>query len=407
MPTREFTNEKTKYLHQGVVGDNGLVNIEKIIDDPDLLKILPGDYVNHPKLEPGNSEIWYFDIIDLQHNRSIIAQFYLQTEPLKNELGCYVTLFTHTPEYGVCNKLMKYPIDELFISPNNYEVRIAKNQIYRKYDPESKKYRYYLKASIDDITLDLELLPEVEGWKPFGDQILFKDKHRAGSFSVISFVPKAKVLGTFTIGNKRYELKNAFGYHDHTCWDSRYKPEKFKRKLFIDDTITKWEFGKFVCSEYVIIFNVLYLRPWLNQAPIKTLLVAKNNRIIHSSNNLVKVLHHDFEIDQATLNEYPTHLLVELKQTDIRINLDLAVKEMIDKKDLLEGIGPLAKSLIRFIFGKPASYYMLTAAKMTISNQNGDTQTFKGSAFYELFILNNRPTHFEDFLRKILHKLVK
>lgn len=407
MLKREFTNEETKYFHQGVVGDNGHVDIYKIIDDPNLLRVLLGDYSNHPKLEIGNLEVWYFDIIDLQNKCSIIVQFYFQTEPLRNELGFYATIFTHTMEYGVYNKLKKYHIDELIISQNTFDIKIEKNHIYRKYHPESKIYTYYLEARIEDITLDLEFLPEVEGWKPFGDSVLFKDENRAGSFSVISFIPKAKVIGTFTNRNKRYELKNAFGYHDHTCWESRYKSEKFKRRLFVDDTITKWEFGKFVSSEYVIIFSIIYLRPWLNQTPIKTFLVAKNDKIIHSSNNLIKVIHSDFEIDRNTLNKYPTKILVELIQKDNIIKLDLKLKEIIAKKDLLVGIDTLSKSLIRLFFGKPASYYMITEAKFTISNINGDTENLKGSAFYELMILNNRPTHFEDYLRKTLHKMIR
>ena len=80
---------------------------------------------------------------------------------------------------------------------------------------------------------------------------------------------------------------------------------------------------------------------------------------------------------------------------------------MIEKKDLLGGINPCLKLLIRFIFGKPAYYYMLTDAKVTITNINGDIENLNGSAFYELLILNEHPTRFEDWLRKTLHKHIK
>jgi hypothetical protein len=250
-------------------------------------------------------------------------------------------------------------------------------------------------------------MPQMNGWKPFGNPVLFHDESRAGSFSVVSFVPKASVQGTISIKNKIVYLNNAIGYHDHTCWESRYKFEKFKNRLFVDDTIASWEFGKFVSTEYLIIFNVIYLRPWLDQPPIKTFLVAKDNRIIHSSHNLIKVTHGDFKFDSTTSSKYPTRISVELIQENEIITLDIKLIKRINKADLLEGINRAARSLIRFIFGKPASYYMLTEAEITFSGKNTDTRRITGPLFYELLILNDHPTHFEDCLRKKLHKMIR
>ena len=403
----EVTNEKICYCHQGVLEENGRVDTARKITDPSLLKVEPEDYINCAKPEIGDVEIWYYDIIDLENKYLIVAQFYIQTEALKNELSLYGTVFTHTTEDGVYNKIKRYHLNKLIVSQNTFNVKIEKNHLYWKYHPELKIYTYHLEANIEDITLELEFFPQIEGWKPLGDSVSFKDDNRTGSFSIISYIPKAKVNGTLAIKGKQYEIKNALGYHDHTVWKSRQQSEEFKSRLFIDDTIAKWEFAKFVASEYVVIFNILYLRPWLNQPPVKTLLVAKNNKIIHSSNNLIKTIHSHSEIDRNTMGKYPTQILVELLQNDIRINWDLKLKEIIDKQDLLAGINTVLKSLIRFIFGKPASYYMLMDSKINISVQNEELEDIKGIALYELLVLNNCPTRFEDYLRKLLHRKIK
>ena len=94
-------NKKKGYSHQGIISDNGYVDISKKISDLNKLKVTSRDINNHAKIEIGNTEIWYFDIIDIENKCSIILQFFFQTDALKKKIDLYATIFTHTPAYGI------------------------------------------------------------------------------------------------------------------------------------------------------------------------------------------------------------------------------------------------------------------------------------------------------------------
>jgi hypothetical protein len=395
------------YVHRGVVQENGFVDITKVIYNMDLLHASNMDYYHNIRLELGNVGIWYFDIMDLQNNCTIIIQFYFQTEPDKRELGLYGTMFTRTKEFGVFNRSQKYKINDLFISKDSSQISIKDNRIYTKYHPELDSHTFSLTAKIEDIRIQLEFVPQINGWKPFGDRISFGDNNRAGSFSVICLTPKAYVSGVLEIKNKLYEIEDAFGYHDHTVWKSTEQSGHSTRKLFIDDVMSKWEFGKFVSSEYVMIFDTLYLRPWLRQSPIKTFMFAQNNNIIHSSNNLITVTHYDMQTETDNQSHYPDRIIVELKHKDGSVRLKIKLREVIDKKEILGDLHFLARSLIGLFFGNPFSCYAMAETEITINGFSADSKNVNCNGLYELLVLNDRPTRFEDCLRKILHMTIK
>ena len=151
------------------------------------------------------------------------------------------------------------------------------------------------------------------------------------------------------------------GYYDRTWWNCNYRPATSKQKLFIDDTITKWEWGRFLLPEYSVIFIALHLRPWLNQPPIQSIMLAKNNRIVHSSNNLVRITPSPTD---AKTESVPESVLVEFPYSKGLATLRLRLKEVIERQ-------------------------------------------IKSLALYEAMILNEMPTSREDTIRRLLHRGIK
>jgi len=383
------------YVHKGVVKTNGLVDTSQVIIDPAKLAVRPSDGGQHADFAIGNHDIWYFDLIDSKNKCSIIIQFYFDTGPLRKNLRHYVTVFTHTEEYGIQNRTKNYSSAEFKASREYCDVMIGENRLYAEYPPDGDLPIYHLRAKIEELEVDLTFRPELEGWKPWGDKIKFRDKEDEGDFSWIVPVPKARVNGTFIIGDRKYEIKEALGYSDRMYWK--------KKELFSDDAITSIEWGRFISEEYTVIFGGLHFRPWLKQPPIRPLLIIKDDEIIHSSNNLVKIIQSEFEKDKITGAKYPTKITVESIQEDNPfIRMELTVKEIIEKIDPLDGLDSFTRSLIRLIFGKPASFYIMTDAKVFIHVEGGETKTLEGPAFYELFVIDEHAPSFSDWVRGLI-----
>ena len=381
------------YIHKGLVKTNGLVDTSQIIINPVRR---PSDEGQHADFTIGNLEIWYFDLIDSKNECTIMIQFYFDTGPFRKNLRPYVTVFTHTKEYGIQNRIKLYSSAEFKASRDFFDVMIGGNRFYAEYPPDGDLPIYHLHIKIEGLGVDLSFSPELEVWKPWGgDEIKFRDKEDEGALSWIVPAPKTRVNGTLIIEDRKYEIKEALGYYDRMYWK--------KQELFSDDVTTSIEWGRFISEEYTVIFSSFHFRPWLKQPPIRSLLIAKDDEIIHSSNNLIKIIQSEFEKDSVTGTKYPKKIIVESIQENIPfIRMELTVREIIKRRDLLDGLDSFTRSLIRLIFGKPASYYILTDAKVFIPVEGGGTKKLEGPAFYELFVIDEHAPSFADWVRRLI-----
>jgi hypothetical protein len=250
----------------------------------------------------------------------------------------------------------------------------------------------------------LDFHPTVAGWKPWGNRIVFEDKVRSGAFAWLAPLPRGRVNGRFRIGDREYPIQDAMGYYDRTWWNCNYRPATSKQKLFIDDTITRWEWGRFLSPEYSVIFIALHLRPWLNQPPIQSIMSAQNNRIAHSSNNLVRITPSP---TGAKTESVPESVLVEFPYSKGLATLRLRLKEVIERQNLLRDVGPVTRILASRIFGSPQAYYLLMDGTLSIVETGEAPVQIKGPALYEAMILNEMPTSREDTIRRLLHRGIK
>lgn len=102
-------------------------------------------------------------------------------------------------------------------------------------------------------------------------------------------------------------------------------------------------------------------------------------------------------------------IYVSIEHESLRLRMEQTCREMLDQKDLPGGWNKISRSLIRLLFGRPASFYfyMEMNAEITIQKSDGQSMNLSGTAQYELLSLNDHPTRFEDLLRKNLHRFVR
>ena len=357
------------YIHKTGIKTSRLADPSLQITDATELEVFPSDdsfqLINSEK---GNFEWWYFDIIDLDIDCILKLVAHLGTDPLRRRFFPQIAISIKTPTHR--QALIKhYSLKDFSASTEFCDVRL-KDEFHAFLKSPTRDDFYHLTVNVDDFRAELTFICEIEGWKPLGNNVKIKMGKKEGIFYWVIPAPKAKVVGEFCIGNKRYELKEALGYHDHNYWQV-----DVRNKLFMDDVVSKWYWGRFLSKDYTIIFMNTYLRKY----PIKSLMIARGDKIIHSSNNLIEVFANGFEKDDEIKTLYPSRITINSVEEDNPFQMILNSKEIIDKRDLLEGVNPFLKWLIKLFISKPSYYGILAESTINI-----DDKEIRGISLYEL-----------------------
>ena len=230
--------------------------------------------------------------------------------------------------------------------------------------------------NVDGFTANLDFERCLEGCKPIGAEVKAEKGAKKGSFFWAIPLPKAKITGEFSIGTKKYAIREGLGYHDHNYWKV-----DCEHKLFMDDVISKWYWGRCFAEDYTIIFMDTYCQ----DEQIKSLFVAKGNSIIHCSNNSIELSVSNSRKDEQLNTSYPAKIRIESIVENEPFRMILRSKELTDKRDLLDDINPVVRWLIRFFVSKPAYFGLLADGTMKLANNE-----IKGTALYEMMYFRNR-----------------
>lgn len=118
---------------------------------------------------------------------------------------------------------------------------------------------------------------------------------------------------------------------------------------------------------------------------MKSLVIAKGNKIIHSSNNLIEVLACEFRKDNELKTSYPAKVTIRSIEENNPFQTILKSKEVIDKRDLLEDTNPFIKWLIKLLVSKPAYFGILAECTVKLADEE-----IKGTAVYEMMSFRNK-----------------
>ena len=363
------------YTHKGIVETNGFVDPSQTITDPSKLRVSPVDdsfQLVDPKT--GDFEWWYFDIIDSSTCCIVKLVAHLGTDPLRRRCYPQVAVSVRTPTKRQ-SFIRPHSLSDFRASRDRCDVSI-RDEFHAVVESPSTDNRYHVTADINGFRADVTFIPEIEGWKPLGDAVEITSGRKKAAFSWIIPVPKAKVVGEFSLGKEKYELNEALGYHDHNYWQVGGR-----EKLFMDDAISQWCWGRFLSKECTVIFMETHLR----EHPITSLMIANQDTIIHSSNNLIEVFTDEVKKDGEIKTFYPSSITIKSVEKGNPFQMTLRSEEIIDKRDLLEGVNPIIRWLIKLLVSRPAYYGILADSTIKIADKE-----IKGMALYELMSLRSR-----------------
>jgi hypothetical protein len=364
------------YRHQGVVTTNGRMDLAQEITDATALQVQPADDgLQLSSFEAGNFEWWYFDVIDVRKGYVLKLVAHLGTDPLRKTFYPSVAVSALTPN-GPKVMIQPFALDEFEASQTACDVWI-KDAFHAWEVLSGDHHTYHVAIRLPSFSTVLEFQCHGAGWKPLGDAIPMQQGGRKAAFSWIIPVPTAKVVGTFCSDGVDYELETALGYHDHNVWrvDSQ-------AKLFMDQVISHWHWGRFLNRETTVVFMDTHF----DTHSLQSCLLAQNGTILHSSNNRVEVATAKEQWDPVMRTTYPSQLRMALPADRCALRMELTERSVIDSRDLLEGVSPLLKWLIRHLHSQPSYHGVLADATVSIGSEN-----IHGEALYEAMYFRRKP----------------
>jgi hypothetical protein len=350
-----------------------LIRIKDRID-PLAFKVSPPDdgfHLSTPEI--GDFEWWYFDVHDPDTNCTLKVIAHLGTDPLRKKF--YPQLVISISSTTEKQKFVKvYTLEDFTASTEFCDIRLS-NEFHVYVDFSNKANLYHISVDLEGLKANLDFSSCLEGCKPLGAEVEAEKKNKKGIFFWAIPLPRAKVIGELAIGTRKHVIKDGLGYHDHNYWKVGRE-----HKLFMDEVISQWYWGRCFAEDYTIIFMDTYCYG----KQIKSLFVAKGSNIIHCSNSPIEVSVSDFREDKQLNTSYPARITIESIVENEPFQMILQSKELTDKKDLLEDINPIARWLIRFFVSKPAYFGLLADSVIKLANKE-----IKGTALYEMMYFRN------------------
>jgi hypothetical protein len=362
------------YEHHGRIRENGHIEKDLISAGSPELAMQPEDDAFHLTDHGiGDFEWWYFDLYEEKSGCFLKIVVHIGTDPLRTRVFPQLAVSVSTAD-GDKSFFKPYHFSD--IETDTRQCNISIKEDVRIRTEHHHPLEYFVEIDIPGFKCILKFISELEGWKPLGNEVPFLIGRKSGRFSWIIPQPKAGVEGDFTFRGQTYVMSDALGYHDHN-----YIQVDKKHPLHLDELVNRWYWGRCHVKGYTLVFMDTYCKT--NR--MLSLLVADDNNIIHSSNNLIDCLVAATEMDPSLGTEYPSSLMIQSKDPDFPMQAAFHSARLLDSRDLLEGVNPLLKWLIKTLIARPAYHGVFAKVRLNIFDQSVD-----GFGNYESMVFRNK-----------------
>jgi hypothetical protein len=343
------------YLHKGKVLDNGDTAFgEQPVGSPEFT-VFPGDDGLHvTEYNKGDYEWWYFDVADQASGVFLKIVMHIGTDPLRTRVFPQLAISASVP--GKSQHIIRpYAIRDLTADTDQCNIAIGKELRIRQVP--GKYPLFHIKIELPRFRGSFKFSGTIEGWKPLGKEVHYGIGNRKASFSWVIPAPRARVEGEFEIEHMRFTICNGIGYHDHN-----YLRVQRRHPLHLDELVSKWYWGKCYAGNYTVIFMDTHTRP----QSLRSLMVAENNAIVYSANNLMdcEIISQGF--DSSLKVKYPETLRLSSTDEEFPFQAVFEFDKILDHKDLLEEVNPLARFLIKTLLARPAYHGISARVRMRI-----------------------------------------
>lgn len=311
----------------------------------------------------GNAEWWYFDA--KLENGYMVVGFFRAKHERTGKTGVEITVYT--PSGEKIQNITNYSHAELIASKEYPDVRIGPNYVkVENFDQKLLTYEVFMEEEGYGFHLTFNSI--VQGWIPGSGYTEF-DKY--GHFGWCVPIPRAKVEGYILVNGEKIAAKG-IGYHDHN-WLS------FNLARFVK----YWYWGRAYSETYTIIYAYIRCNKKMDNYPIRVLMVAENEEIIHSTGEF-EFNDEKFIYSQSAGNSYPQKLEFKIENV---LHLTLDVEEILDADNLLFEFNPLLRFLIKYLLRLKPGYFRLKS-KFILEVAKGNKKIKDiGETLHEMVVL--------------------
>jgi len=119
-------------------------------------------------------------------------------------------------------------------------------------------------------------------------------------------------------------------------------------------------------------------------------MVAENDKIIYSANNLLDCSILSIGYDSALRVNYPEKLLIQSKDEEFNLQAEFDMTMISDRKDLLEGVNPVVGYLIKKMVARPVYFGIFANVKLKLKDEELEgTGNFESMFFREKCVITD------------------
>jgi hypothetical protein len=350
---------------------NGHLRLADRPSDYSRLGIAPADIAEFEDgqrigTERGQYEWWYFDA-HLDNGATVVVVFYTKPNVSPNGvLAPRVTINITLPDGRSFVKLLDTGPELFNASKSTCDVRIGTNRFV------GDLHRYQITATIEEISVDIELTGDVPAWRPKSGHSYFGVEGREKLFAWLPAVPHGLANVRYRIGKEEYRASGS-GYHDHNWGD-----------VPMQTLMHNWYWARASVGPYTIIASYITATAAYGYETQIVYMLAKEGKIIADDDAKVS-----FETDRVAIDGKTGKPVADVTRYTFRDADTRYVVSFEREKTILQAVFtdrmPFLKRIAARLIGFDGAYHRFTG-KVTIEKFEEDARTeiFEDHAIWEL-----------------------
>ena len=314
----------------------------------------------------GRYEWWYFDA-HLDDGATVVVVFY--TKPIvspNGPLAPSVTINITLANGRTFNKLLNTTPEMFNASKSTCDVRIGTNRFVGDLN------RYHITATIDEISVDIELSGQVRAWRPKSGHFYFGAEGPGKLFAWLPSVPNGLASVRYRIGDEEHRASGS-GYHDHNWGDAP-----------MQTLIHNCYWARASAGPYTIIASYITATVAYGYETQIVYMLAKDGKIIADDD-----ANASFEADRLAVDSKTSKPVADVTRYTYQNAGTRYVVSFEREKTILQAVlterAPLLKRIIARIIGFDGAYHRFTG-KVTVEKfeRGARVECFDDHAIWEL-----------------------
>jgi hypothetical protein len=316
--------------------------------------------------ERGCYEWWYFDA-HLDNGATVVVVFFTKPNVSPNgPLAPRVTINITLPDGRTFVKLLDTTPELFKASKSGCDVSIGTNRFV------GDLHRYHITATIEEISVDIELTGDVPAWRPRSGHSYFGVEGREKLFAWLPAVPHGLANVRYSIGKEEYRASGS-GYHDHNWGD-----------VPMQTLMHNWYWARASVGPYTVIASYITAIEAYGYETQIVYMLAKDGKIIADDDAKVTFERDRIAIDGKTGKPVADVTRYTYHDADTRYVVSFEREETILQAIFTDRM-PLLKRIAARLIGFDGAYHRFTG-KVTIEKfERGlRVERFDDRAIWEL-----------------------